>query len=115
MFGNNGQPYLTLRHEYQKWMQQGINVQSPFLKLVTGAMPDHQKWLTGMQDPSKFINSPMSQYQQSPWAQYQQQQAVRSGQNAASAGGLAGSTPFAQQLQQNAAGHFIARPTELFE
>lgn len=104
MFGNSGQPYSDAMQQYEKYMQQGANAQNPFLQAGQGAMGDYQKWLRGMQDPSKFINSQMSQYQQSPWAQYQQQQAVRSGQNAASASGLTGSTPFAQQLQQNAAG-----------
>ena len=44
----------------------------------------------------------MGQYQESPYAQYLQKQSMRAGTNAASASGLTGSTPFAQQLQQNA-------------
>jgi len=88
--------------QYQKWAQQGANAQMPFYNAGTGAIGDYQKWLSGMKDPSQFINSQMSQYQQSPWAQYEQNQSIRSGQNAASATGLSGSTPFAQQLQQNA-------------
>jgi hypothetical protein len=55
-----------------------------------------------MQDPSGFINKLMGGYQESPYAQNLQRQSRQAGTNAASASGLIGSTPFAQQMQQNA-------------
>ena len=55
-----------------------------------------------MKDPSQFINNLMGKYYQSPWAKNMIQQSNNAGTNAASASGLTGSTPFAQQLQQNA-------------
>jgi hypothetical protein len=54
-----------------------------------------------MQDPTAFINNLMGGYQESPYAHYQQEQGMRAGTNMASASGLTGSTPFAQQLQEN--------------
>jgi hypothetical protein len=54
-----------------------------------------------MKDPQEFIRHIMSGYQESPWARNLQNTAQRAGTNAASASGLTGSTPFAQQLQQN--------------
>jgi hypothetical protein len=62
----------------------------------------YQDWLNKQQDAAKFINDTMNQYQESPYAHNMQQQSIRAGQNAASASGLTGSTPFAQQLEQNA-------------
>lgn len=102
LMGNSSSPYDAAMGPYSQYMGQASGVQNPFLQAGQGAIGNYQNWLQGMQNPSGFINNIMGQYQQSPWAQYQQQQAVRSGQNAASASGLTGSTPFAQQLQQNA-------------
>lgn len=102
LFGDSGKPYEDAMDQYREWAKKAENTQNPFLQAGTGAIGDFQKWLNGMQDPSGFINKLMGQYQESPWAKYMQQQGVRAGQNAASASGMIGSTPFAQQLQQNA-------------
>ena len=102
LFGDSGSPYNDAMKQYQEWANKAQNVQNPFLQAGTGAIGNYQNWLQGMQDPSKFINGLMGQYQESPYAKYMQQQSIRSGQNAASASGMTGSTPFAQQLQQNA-------------
>lgn len=102
MFGNSGQPYSDAMDQYNRMIQQAQGAQNPFLQAGQGAIGGYQNWLNSMKDPSGFINNLMGHYQESPMAKYQQQQAVRSGQNAASASGLSGSTPFAQQLQQNA-------------
>ena len=102
MFGKSGDPYKDYMKQYQDWVNKAQNVQNPFVNAGTGAIGDYQKWLSGMQDPSKFINNMMGQYQESPWAKYQQNQAMHAGQNAASAGGLIGSTPYMQQAQQSA-------------
>jgi len=102
LFGDSGKPYDKAMEQYQKYMQMGQGTQQPFLNAGTGAIGDYQKWLQGQQDPSKFINDQMGQYQESPYAKYLQQQSMNAGQNAASASGLMGSTPLMQQLQQNA-------------
>lgn len=102
LFGNSSSPYEAAQGPYNQYMAKAANAQNPFLQAGQGAIGNYQNWLGGMQDPSKFINNLMGQYQESPWAKYEQQQGIRSGQNAASASGLSGSTPFAQQLQQNA-------------
>ena len=103
MLIDQGAPYQAAMGPYQQYMGQGANVQNPFLQAGQGAIGNYQNWLSGMQNPSGFMNNLMGQYQQSPWAKYQQQQSMRAGNNAASAGGLIGSTPFAQQMQQNSA------------
>jgi len=104
LFGDSDQPYEDAMDQYRQWAKRGEDVQNPFLKAGTGAIGNYQDWLNGMKDPSGFINNLMGKYQESPWAKYMQQQAMRAGNNAASASGLIGSTPFAQQMQQNAAG-----------
>jgi hypothetical protein len=102
LFGDSGAPYEDAMKQYREWANKAQNVQNPFLNAGTGAIGKYQDWLGGMQDPSGFINKMMGQYQESPWAKYMQQQSMRAGTNAASASGLSGSTPFAQQMQQNA-------------
>jgi|SRR5579863_188442 len=104
LFGNSGDPYKQAGNQYQNYLNQGIGAQNPFYQAGTGAIPGYQNWVNSMQDPSGFINKMMGQYQESPWAKYEQQQASRAGTNAASASGLAGSTPFAQQMAQTSAG-----------
>jgi len=98
LFGDSAGPY----HEYSDWLQKAQNAQNPFYNAGVGALGNYQDWLKGMQNPTDFINNMMKNYTQSPFAKYQQDQSIRAGQNAASASGLTGSTPFAQQLQQNA-------------
>lgn len=104
LFGDSGAPYEDAMKKYREWAAKAQGVQDPFLKAGTGAIGDYQKWLQGMQDPTKFINNITSQYEQSPYAKFLTQQGQNAGMNAASASGLVGSTPFAQQLQSNAQG-----------
>jgi len=102
LFGNSRKPYDAAMQQYQQYGQQAQQAQQPYQQAGQGAIGDYQKWLQGQQDPSKFINDQMANYQESPYAQYLQQQAMRAGQNAASAEGTMGSTPMMQQMQQNA-------------
>lgn len=102
LFGGNGDnPYQSAMDQYREWAGKAQDVQNPFLNEGKGAIPDFQKWLQGQSDPGKFINNLTNQYQESPFTKYLQQQSMLAGQNAASAGGLMGSTPFMNQMQQN--------------
>lgn len=103
LFGGSG-GYDEASKQYERWNRKSEAALNPFIQAGQGAIPDYQNWLAGMKDPSKFINDTMGQYQESPWARYQKQQSEREGINAGSAGGMVGSTPWAQQMQQNAAG-----------
>jgi uncharacterized phage infection (PIP) family protein YhgE len=87
LFGDSGKPY-DKNQEYLEKAQQSYG--------------PYQEWLNSQKDPTQFINNAMGQYQESPYAHNQQLQSMRAGQNAASAGGLSGSSPLYQQLQQNA-------------
>lgn len=102
LFGDAGAPYHDAGKELDKYLPQAQQYQQPFYDAGKSAIPEYQKWLQGMQNPSQFINNAMSQYQESPYAQNLQRQSRQAGMNAASASGLTGSTPFAQQMQQNA-------------
>lgn len=102
MFGNSHKPYDAAMQQYQQWANKSEGTQKPFLDAGTGAIGDYQKWLQSQQDPSKFINDQMKNYQTSDYAKNLQQQSMNAGQNAASASGLMGSTPLMQQLQNNA-------------
>jgi hypothetical protein len=102
LFGNSGKPYDQAMQQYQQWANQAQGVNQPYLDAGTGAIGAYQNWLQGQQDPSKFINNLMGQYQQSPYTSYLQQQAQNAGINAGSANGTAGSTALMQQMQQNA-------------
>jgi hypothetical protein len=102
LFGDSGAPYGAAMDEYERWANKAQGVQNPFLQAGTGAIPQYQEWLNKMKDPSGFMNNLMGNYQQSPYARYLTNQSLHAGQNAASASGLSGSTPFLQQMQQNA-------------
>lgn len=103
MFGNTDAPYDNAMDQYRNYGNKALGAQNPFYNAGMGGMNNYQEWLGGMKDPSAFINNMMQNYQQSPYNQYLQQQSQNAGQNAASASGLMGSTPFLQQSQQNAA------------
>lgn len=102
LFGDSGSPYDAAMDQYQQWANKAQGAQNPFLQAGTGAIGNYQNWLSGMQDPSKFMNNLMGQYQESPYAKYMQQQSMRAAQNMGSASGLTGSTPLQMQAQQNA-------------
>ena len=99
---NGGQPYTQAGNQYTAGAEQADNQQNPFYKAGTQATGDYQDWLTSQKDPSAYINDQMKNYKESDYAKDEQDQAIRAGQNAGSANGLTGSTPMAQQMQQNA-------------
>lgn len=103
IMGQNRQPYSKGMDEYRNWLNQAQGVQQPYYEAGQRGLGNYENWLNTQKDPSKFINDQMQNYQQSPYNTYLQQQSQNAGQNAASASGLLGSTPFLQQQQQNAA------------
>ena len=102
LFGNSDAPYEDAMKQYREWAAKGEAAQNPFLNMGKNAIPQFQDWLSGMKDPSGFINKLMGNYQESPYARFQQEQAMRAAQNQGSASGLTGSTPLTQFAQQNA-------------
>jgi hypothetical protein len=64
---------------------------SPYMQAGNGAIGTYQNALNQMQDPTKFMNNIMGQYQQSPWAKFQTQQGINAANNAGSASGMLGS------------------------
>jgi len=104
IFNDPRHAYAEGQRAYDPWMDRAAGAYNPFYQGGIEGMGKYKDWLNGMSNPQDFINNIMGGYQESPWARYQQQQAERAGTNAASASGLIGSTPWAQQMQQNAAG-----------
>jgi hypothetical protein len=101
-FGNSGDPSRNAGKEYFNYYNKAIGRQNPFYEAGTGALPKYQDWLDTQKDPSKFINDQMGKYSQSEWAKNLTHQATNAATNMASANGLSGSTPLAQQIAQNA-------------
>ena len=95
LFGSGG-GYDNAGKAYNQAFNQAQRYQQPFYNAGQQAIPQYQDWANKMQDPTKFINDTMGQYQESPWAKFQTQQALRAANNAASASGMIGSTPAAQ-------------------
>lgn len=100
--GNSGRPYEKAGEAYTPYYEKSKEFQNPFFQAGKTGTNKFQDWLSGMQNPSEFINKLMGGYKESPWAKYKQEQAMRAGTNAASASGLIGSTPYLQQSQENA-------------
>lgn len=103
LFGDSDKPYRDAMEQYNLYNQQAMESQKPYAAAGKEAIGKYNNWLDTQQDPSKFINNLQSNYQQSPYNDYLQQQSQFVGQNAASASGLMGSSPFMQQQQQNSA------------
>lgn len=103
MLAPGSDPYKSAMDAYDKYLNKGVDTQNPFYNAGTDAIPKYQDWLSGMKDPSSFINNLMNNYQQSTWAQNQKLNATRGNDASASANGLIGSTPWQMQGQQNAA------------
>lgn len=102
IFGNPSKPYEDASSELSKYLPQAQSYQMPYMQAGQRAIPGFEQWLSGMKDPSGFINQQMGNYHESPFAHYQQEQGMRAAQNVGSASGLAGSTPLMQAAQQNA-------------
>lgn len=102
MFGGSGQPYDDAMKQYREWAQKAQNVQDPYLQAGQRGLGNYEEWLQGQKDPSGFINNLMGQYHTSPYAKFQMQQGQNAANNAASASGLVGSTPFMQASQDYA-------------
>jgi hypothetical protein len=103
LFGDSGKPYDEAMEQYARYGNQAQGVQLPYLNAGVNGLNNYQNWLQTQQNPSDFINNLMGQYQQSPYNSFLQKQAALAGNNAASASGTLGSTPFLQQQQQNSA------------
>jgi hypothetical protein len=104
LFGNAGQPYQDAMNQYGQFAGQSVGAQQPYYQAGVNGLGQYQNWLNSQKDPSAYINGLMGQYQESPYAKYLTDQAQKAGMNSASASGLTGSTPFAQQMAQTANG-----------
>lgn len=102
LFGDSGRPYEDAMDQYEKWAGKGEGVQQPYIDAGKRGMGNFEEWLNGQKDPSKFINNLMGQYQTSPYAKFMMQQGQNAANNAASASGMMGSTPFMQASQDYA-------------
>jgi len=103
LFSDPSQPYQSGMDQIQKYFQGAQNYQKPFYNMGSAAIGPYQNMVQKMSNPSQFLNNLMGNYQQSPYAQYLKNQMQNATNNAASASGMLGSTPFLQQSQENAA------------
>lgn len=103
IFNDPRKAYAEAQRAYDPWMDRASGAYNPFYEEGQKGMGKYEDWLGSMENPWEFINNAMGKYQESPYAKYLQDYAQKAGTNAASASGLTGSTPFAQQMQQNAA------------
>ena len=104
ILGSTNNPYKDAMKQFQKYANQSAGYQNPFFNLGKDSIGPYQDWLSGMKDPSEFLNNLMGNYKESEGSKYLQDQAMKAATNAASASGLTGSTPFQLQAQQNASG-----------
>jgi hypothetical protein len=102
--GDSGKAYKKAWEAAQPYFQQGVGAQQPYAEAGQRGLGGLEEWLKGMQDPSGFINQLMGGYQESPWAKFQKQEGQSAINNAASASGLLGSTPYMQEGERYAQG-----------
>lgn len=100
---NPGKPYDAAMNQYQQYGTLAQGAQQPYYQAGQNAIGNYQNWLNMQHNPVEYLKQIMGQYQESPYNQFLQRQAQNAGNNAASAEGTLGSTPFLQQSQQNAA------------
>jgi hypothetical protein len=100
--GHSGRPYDKFADAFKQNFGQAKEYQNPFYNAGKQGLNDYQDWTNTMKDPSGFVNSLMNNYQQSPYAKFQMQQGQNAANNAASASGLMGSTPYMQASQDYA-------------
>lgn len=100
-FGSYQNPSDAASPYLQQAMQQLPQYFKPYMDASTQALPQlQQQYGQLVSDPSAFINKIGEGYKQSPGLQFQIQQGTQAANNAAAAGGMAGSA----QSQQNSAG-----------
>jgi len=92
LFGNSGGGYDEAAKRLQQYMDQANKGFEPFLNAGHAAIPQFQDWSKQFQDPNKFLNDTFSNYHMSPGAMNSMNESQRAATNAASAGGLTGST-----------------------
>lgn len=86
----------------QKAFGLAADIQAPWYQAGKSAIPEYETAISKYSDPQAYFNQIMNGYSMSPYAQYQEDQAMRAGTNAASASGLSGSTPYANEMEQTA-------------
>lgn len=92
------QPYIDAGNQSMGTLSNQYNTQ------MGNYQPLQDQYNTMMNNPSQIISNLGAGFQESPGYQYTQQQAAYAGNNAAAAGGMAGS-PQHQQYAQETAGH----------
>lgn len=104
LFNDYEAPFEEAGKAARPWFDRAANEFEPYSQFGQRGMGRFEDWLSGMKDPTSFINNLMGKYQESPWSRFSKDQAMRASTNAASASGTIGSTPFANEVAQNAAG-----------
>lgn len=92
LFGGGSEGYDEAAKRMEEYMRQAQGAWKPFLDAGRGAIDPFKQWGEQFKDPHKFMEDTMSKYTMSPNARFQMGQSERAAKNAASAGGLAGST-----------------------
>jgi len=101
---NQGGQYLNqIPGYYQNMLSQFQNTFNPYISAGAGELPNLQQQYNNMLDPN-FINQVGKNFQQSPGYQWQMNQALQGANQAAAAGGYAGTPAHQQQAETVASG-----------
>jgi len=99
-----GRPYEDASKVYNQYYQQGMGELQPYNQMGQQGMQNYSNALSGMANPTAYINNIMSQYSMSPGAQFEMQQGTQAAQNAASASGMLGSGAYGKGMEEFATG-----------
>ncbi len=101
-YGQMAEDLGRISPELEKYRQMATGGLQPWQQAGTQALSQYQQALSGMSDPTAYINQIMGSYQESPQAHQQMQSAVEAANAAASASGMLGSGAEQQALAQKA-------------
>ena len=105
LFGGNSNPADKANQYINQIPGQTNQYFDPYNKAGQSQIPGLQEqYGKGMNDPGGLLNSIGANYKQSPGFQFAMQQALMGGNNAAAAGGMAGSPMHEQQNMATASG-----------
>lgn len=100
LFGGDDDGYGDIAPQLKEYLGKAVGYMDPYEKMGRGALGDYFTQLKQAEDPTQYIGSIMSKYQESPGAQFQRKQGLADISTGAAARGLLGSGAQAKSMMK---------------